>query len=212
MIRTMLGAALVAILASCAAPTEDLTPSPESIANDGRDIAEVQCATCHAVGAYGESPNPAAPRFRTILPLSRADVLEEELIAGIRVTHPMPDFQFNPQGAEALLAYMRSIQETPSPERRSETSPASGSAEEGRRIAEINCATCHAIGATGESRHPMAPPFRTLSQNYPLNSLEEAFAEGILVGHPDMPEFHLEPAQLDHLLAYLNSIQLRQGG
>jgi hypothetical protein len=58
----------------------------------------------------------------------------------------------------------------------------------------------------------MAPPFRTLSQSYPLNSLEEAFAEGILVGHPDMPDFQLEPAQIDHLIAYLNSIQLRQGG
>lgn len=58
----------------------------------------------------------------------------------------------------------------------------------------------------------MAPPFRTLSQNYPLNSLEEAFGEGILVGHPDMPEFLLEPAQIDHLLAYLNSIQSQPGG
>jgi len=212
MIRTVLGVALAVILASCAAPIEELAPSPESIANDGRDIAEAQCAACHAVGAYGESPNPAAPRFRTILSRYRADVLEEELIAGIRVSHPMPDFQFNPQGAEVLIAYIRSIQENPSQERRLEISPASGSAEEGRRIAEINCATCHAIEATGESRHLMAPPFRTLSRSYPMNSLEEAFAEGILVGHPDMPEFQLEPAQIDHLIAYLNSIQLRRGG
>jgi cytochrome c len=212
MIRIVLGAALAVILASCAAPTEALAPSPESIANDGRDIAEAQCATCHAVGAYGESPNPAAPHFRTILSRYRPDVLEEELIAGIRVSHPMPDFQFSPLGAEALTAYLRSIQETSLQERRSEALPASGSAEEGRRLAEINCSTCHAIGLTGESRHPMAPPFRTLSQNYPLNSLEEAFAEGILVGHPDMPDFQLEPAQIDHLIAYLNSIQLRQGG
>jgi mono/diheme cytochrome c family protein len=212
MIRIVLGAALAVILAACAAPTEELGPFPESIANDGRDIAEAQCARCHAVGSYGESPDPAAPHFRTILSRYRADVLEEELIAGIRVTHPMPDFQFNPQGAEALIAYMRSIQETPSQERRSEALPASGRAEEGRRIAEINCASCHAIGAAGESRHPMAPPFRTLSQNYPLNSLEEAFAEGILVGHPDMPDFQLEPGQIDHLIAYLNSIQSRQGG
>jgi mono/diheme cytochrome c family protein len=212
MIRTVLSAALAVILASCAVPIEELAPSPESIANDGRDIAEAQCAACHAVGAYGESPNPAAPHFRTILSRYRADVLEDELIAGIRVSHPMPDFQFNPQGAGALIEYMRSIQETPTQERRSEALPGSGSAEEGRRIAEMNCATCHAIGGTGESRHPMAPPFRNLSQGYPLNSLEEAFAEGILVGHPDMPEFELEPAQIDHLIAYLNSIQLRQGG
>lgn len=207
MIRTVLSAAIVFVLIACAAPSDEPSPGLESIASDGRDIAQAQCAACHAIGAYGESPNPAAPLFRTILSRYRADVLEEELIAGIQVAHPMPSFQFNPQGADALIAYLRSVQEIPLPERRSEAPPVIGNAEEGRRIAEINCSTCHAIGPTGESGHPMAPPFRTLSQNYPLNSLEEAFGEGILVGHPDMPEFQLAPAQMDHLLAYLNSIQ-----
>lgn len=89
---------------------------------------------------------------------------------------------------------------------------ASGDEAEGRHIAEIYCARCHAIGAEGESTHPMSPPFRTLSQAYPINALQEAFAEGILVGHPDMPEFQLEPAQIDDLLAYIQSIQPRQGG
>ena len=83
---------------------------------------------------------------------------------------------------------------------------------EGRHIAEIYCATCHAIGAEGESRHALAPPFRTFSRDYPVTALEEAFAEGILVGHPDMPEFAFEPAQIDALLAYLQSIQASQGG
>lgn len=91
--------------------------------------------------------------------------------------------------------------------------PAAGAdPAEGRRMAEIHCARCHAIGADGESRHPMAPPFRTLSRNYPLNSLEEAFAEGILVGHRDMPPFEFEPRQIDDIVAYLNSIQERRGG
>jgi cytochrome c len=91
------------------------------------------------------------------------------------------------------------------------TVSASASPAEGRRLAEIHCARCHAIGADGESRHPMAPPFRTLSRNYPVNALEEAFAEGILVGHRDMPEFLLEPSQIDDLVAYLNSIQDQRG-
>jgi mono/diheme cytochrome c family protein len=86
------------------------------------------------------------------------------------------------------------------------------SVESGRHLAELNCATCHAIGAAGESRHPMAPPFRTLSRDYPVNALEEAFAEGILVGHPDMPEFRFTPAQIDDLLAYVESVQERRGG
>jgi cytochrome c len=58
----------------------------------------------------------------------------------------------------------------------------------------------------------MAPPFRTLSNFYPVGALEEAFAEGVLVGHPDMPEFSLEPEQIDDLLAYIQSIQDRRGG
>lgn len=211
MIRATLGAAIALVLVSCAAPQEVLAPATESLASDGRDIAEAQCAACHAVGGYGESPDPAAPHFRTILSRYRAEVLKEEMIVGIQVTHPMPAFQFNPQGADALIAYLQSIQVTPPQERRSEAAPVEPNVEQGRRLAEINCATCHAIGPTGESRHPMAPAFRTLSRDYPLNSLEEAFAEGILVGHPEMPEFRLTPREIDHLLAYLNSIQSRRG-
>ena len=85
-------------------------------------------------------------------------------------------------------------------------------AAEGRRLAEIHCSTCHAIGEDGASRHPMAPPFRTLSREYPVTALEEAFAEGILVGHPDMPEFRLEPEQIDATVAYIQSIQEQRAG
>jgi mono/diheme cytochrome c family protein len=82
----------------------------------------------------------------------------------------------------------------------------------GRRLAEIYCARCHAIGTSGDSPHPLAPPFRRLSRDYPVNALEEAFAEGILVGHPSMPEFRLEPEQIEDLLAYIESVQERRAG
>ena len=78
---------------------------------------------------------------------------------------------------------------------------------QGQHIAETYCASCHAIGREGESPHEGAPTFRTLSQRYPIDDLEEAFAEGILVGHPDMPEFRLNPQQNAALVAYLQSIQ-----
>lgn len=110
--------AAVIFLASCAseAPAQDnasAAAAPDELAQSGRDIAEAQCAACHAVSVYGASPNPNAPVFRTLLQRYRADVLEEELIEGVRVSHPMPEFQFNPQGTDALIAYLRSIQETP---------------------------------------------------------------------------------------------------
>jgi mono/diheme cytochrome c family protein len=115
MIRYTIAAALALMAASCGGIHTDPATPVESMADDGRDIAEAECAGCHAVGPYGDSPVVAAPTFRTVLSRYRADVLEEELIAGIRVAHPMPDFQFNPQGADALIAYLRSIQ-TPAPE------------------------------------------------------------------------------------------------
>ncbi len=86
------------------------TPSQDELVADGRDIAEAQCAACHSVGPYGASPNPEAPPLRHVLSRYNADVLEQELIEGIQVAHPMPDFQFNPQGVDALIAYLRAIQ------------------------------------------------------------------------------------------------------
>ncbi len=77
----------------------------------------------------------------------------------------------------------------------------------GQAIAR-KCESCHAVGATGESPRPPAPAFRDLSRRYPLENLQEALAEGIVVGHDaTMPEFKLSPAEIDDFLAYLESIQ-----
>jgi mono/diheme cytochrome c family protein len=81
----------------------------------------------------------------------------------------------------------------------------------GREIAETNCGSCHAIAATGDSPAPEAPPFRTLSRNYRVDTLEEALAEGISVGHPAMPQFEFAPDDVDALIAYLRSIQEAPG-
>ena len=54
--------------------------------------------------------------------------------------------------------------------------------------------------------------WRRPSARSPVTALEEAFAEGILVGHPDMPEFRLTPTQIDNLLGYIESVQEQRGG
>jgi cytochrome c len=81
--------------------------------------------------------------------------------------------------------------------------------ERGRAIAKANCSRCHAIGAQGKSPNPASPPFRTLTKKYPLENLEEALAEGIVVGHGglDMPRFEFSPGQIESLLDYIASIQ-----
>ena len=78
--------------------------------------------------------------------------------------------------------------------------------EYGRVLVLENCASCHAIDRFSESTHPEAPPFRILSQRYALEGLEEALAEGIVTGHPDMPEFIASPGQIAGILAYIGSI------
>jgi len=81
----------------------------------------------------------------------------------------------------------------------------------GRQIVMTRCASCHAIAPDSASRHPEAPPLARLSEEYPVTALEEAFAEGVIVGHPDMPEFSLTPEQIRALLGYLESIQVNRG-
>ena len=85
----------------------------------------------------------------------------------------------------------------------------SAAVQRGHAIAKANCARCHAIGTSGQSPNAYAPPFRLLGLRYPLADLEEALAEGIVVGHEgaDMPAFRLSTEQIAALLAYLGSIQ-----
>lgn len=78
--------------------------------------------------------------------------------------------------------------------------------ERGRVLVERECARCHAVSGSGQSRHKSAPPFRDLSKKYPVESLAEALAEGIVVGHKDMPEFLFEPDEIDGILAYIASL------
>jgi len=77
---------------------------------------------------------------------------------------------------------------------------------EGRALAEKLCARCHAVGRDDASPLRLAPPFRTLASKWPLESLEEALAEGIVTGHPEMPVFQFEPAQIVAFIEYLHEI------
>jgi cytochrome c len=81
------------------------------------------------------------------------------------------------------------------------------SAQRGLTFVRTNCARCHAIDKVSPSPLNAAPPFRTLHQRYPIDSLAEAFAEGIVTGHPSMPEFRLDPDQISDVLAFLRTLE-----
>jgi mono/diheme cytochrome c family protein len=76
----------------------------------------------------------------------------------------------------------------------------------GEAIAQRLCARCHAIKREGESPMGLAPPFRELPKRYPVDHLAEALAEGIVTGHPAMPEFTFTPPEIEALLSYLSTL------
>ena len=81
------------------------------------------------------------------------------------------------------------------------------SQQRGFVFVKTHCSACHAVGRYGDSPLAIAPPFRTLHENYPVEDLAESLAEGIVVGHPTMPQFQLEPDQIDDVIAYLKSLE-----
>ena len=81
--------------------------------------------------------------------------------------------------------------------------------ETGAELVQRLCSACHAVSVNDASSHASAPPFRTLGNAYAIESLAEALAEGIIVGHEDMPVFELTPTQIDAVLAYLEKLQDR---
>lgn len=88
------------------------------------------------------------------------------------------------------------------------SSPAvASSVEQGRRLALLYCARCHSTDKVSPSPLKIAPPFRTLHERYPVEQLQEALAEGIVTGHPTMPEFRFDADQVGDFIAFLKTLE-----
>jgi cytochrome c len=83
----------------------------------------------------------------------------------------------------------------------------SPAAQRGQLFVRTNCAQCHSVDKVTPSPLKAAPPFRSLHRRYPVESLAEAFAEGIVTGHPSMPEFRLDPGQIGDVIDYLKTLE-----
>ena len=77
----------------------------------------------------------------------------------------------------------------------------------GKAFARANCSQCHSIDRATRSPRIAAPPFRTLHKRYPVETLEDALAEGLSTGHPRMPEFRLDPGQVGDFISFLKSLE-----
>jgi mono/diheme cytochrome c family protein len=77
----------------------------------GRELARGLCGGCHATGRTGDSPHIAAPRLREIDRQVDLDKFGRRLREGLLGTHrDMPMFRFTRDDADALVAYLRTIQ------------------------------------------------------------------------------------------------------
>lgn len=77
---------------------------------------------------------------------------------------------------------------------------------DGKRLSEKNCAWCHATGPDGKSKNAKAPPFRDINRRHGLLALREPLARGIASPHDEMPNFKLPDADVDRIIAYINSL------
>ena len=73
----------------------------------------------------------------------------------------------------------------------------------GLLIARDNCGSCHQLGGAGESPNPRATPFGEIVSRPGMTP--EALAVWLRDGHnyPVEMGFHLEPHQVDSLVAYM---------
>lgn len=80
-------------------------------------------------------------------------------------------------------------------------------AARGRALALASCAGCHAVGRSGASPLPAAPPFRAIVRRRSIESLANSFAEGLVTDHGPMPAYTFRASEIDDLTAYLEALQ-----
>jgi mono/diheme cytochrome c family protein len=108
--RTLPAVALIGavLLVACVSTPE---PSFPGDAAEGLVVAQAFCASCHAIGQLGASPDRAAPPFREIL----AHYAPEQLAADLRNSRSisylhMPQFFFGERHPDDLVAYLKTLQ------------------------------------------------------------------------------------------------------
>lgn len=76
-----------------------------------------------------------------------------------------------------------------------------------KTMLEDLCARCHAVGKTGQSPNPLAPPFRTFGEKLYDTDMVQRLQDGLTTIHPDMPTFRFNRHEAAAAVNYLRSIQ-----
>jgi cytochrome c len=109
--RSLISVVLVLLSTSVALP-QDKPSEKQALESRGERLLTINCSSCHAVGRAGNSIHPEAPPFRTLGQRYPIEVLAEALAEGLSSGHPdMPEFRFEIDDVDAILAYLESVQE-----------------------------------------------------------------------------------------------------
>jgi cytochrome c len=76
-----------------------------------------------------------------------------------------------------------------------------------RAMLENLCGRCHAVGKTGKSPNPLAPPFRRFGEKLYDTDMVQRLQDGLTTIHPDMPTFRFNRHEAAAAVNYLRSIQ-----
>jgi mono/diheme cytochrome c family protein len=107
--KLKIAAAILALLGSSLISLE--AQALTALQERGRVLARGLCGGCHAIGKTGESPHIAAPPFRLLDRQLDLDKFPQRLRGGLLGTHrDMPMFRFSRDDADALVAYLRTLQ------------------------------------------------------------------------------------------------------
>lgn len=76
-----------------------------------------------------------------------------------------------------------------------------------KAMLEDLCGRCHAIGTTGKSPNPLAPPFRSFGEKLYDTDMVQRLQEGLTTVHKEMPTFRFSHDDAAAAVNYLRSIQ-----
>jgi mono/diheme cytochrome c family protein len=76
-----------------------------------------------------------------------------------------------------------------------------------KAMLENLCGRCHAVGKTGRSPNPLAPPFRRFGEKLYDTDMVQRLQDGLTTIHRDMPTFRFNPHEAAAAVNYLRSIQ-----
>ena len=76
-----------------------------------------------------------------------------------------------------------------------------------KAMLENLCGRCHAVGKTGRSQNPLAPPFRHFGEKLYDTDMVQRLQDGLTTIHQDMPTFRFNRHEAAAAVNYLRSIQ-----